>query len=105
MALDEVGVVAVHGPHQIRQGAITASGRLRRNPAEALTSSNAVPAHLIAGIHAMLGEEDAATAWLSRGADAGKNPMFYKDSPIWSRLRGRAPFASVLRRMGIVEPS
>jgi DNA-binding winged helix-turn-helix (wHTH) protein/TolB-like protein len=92
--------------------AILSAARGRRDDALRIVQSlekasppNAVPAHLIAGIHAMLGEEDAATAWLSRGVDAGTNPMFYKDSPIWSRLRGRAPFASVLRRMGIVEQS
>jgi TolB-like protein/Flp pilus assembly protein TadD len=64
-----------------------------------------VPAHLIAGIHAMLGDERLATAWLSRGVEAGTNPMFYKDSPIWERLRGSTAFSSVLRRMGIVEQS
>lgn len=92
--------------------AILCAAQGRRDEALRLAQSlektsppHAVPSHLIAGIHAMVGNDALATAWLSRGMDAGTNPMFYKDSPIWKRLRGSASFSSVLRRMGIVEQS
>jgi hypothetical protein len=60
-----------------------------------------VPAHLIAGIHAALGDHAAATAWLERGVEAGSVPLFYKESASWNGLHDSAPFSSLLQRMGV----
>jgi hypothetical protein len=74
------------------------------NDLETRSRANGVPVHLIAGIHAMLGDDVAATTWLERGVETGSIPMFYKDSAIWSRLRGSAQFTSLLLRMGVPTP-
>jgi serine/threonine-protein kinase len=78
--------------------AVALAERLERE-----SPANAVPAHLIAGIHSTLGDQAAALAWLERAVDAGMMPMFYKDSALWSRLHGTAQFSSLLRRMGVPE--
>jgi TolB-like protein len=68
---------------------------------ETSSPSNAVPVHLIAGIHAMLGDDAAATTRLGTGVADGSIPIFYKDSAIWSRMRGTSQFSFLLRRMGV----
>jgi serine/threonine-protein kinase len=55
----------------------------------------------IARIYAALNEKDLALEWLSRGIDTEALAVFYKDAPVWDRIRDDARFNELLKRMQI----
>lgn len=68
---------------------------------EEMSGSSLSDAHWIAKIYATLNEKELAFSWLERGLAARAIGNFYKDEPVWDRIRSDPRFADLLRRMGI----
>jgi serine/threonine protein kinase len=68
---------------------------------EGMPGMNFSQEHWIAKIYATLGQKDEAIAALERGLKTGAVGAFYKDEPVWDKIRNDARFTSLLRRMRI----
>jgi TolB-like protein/Tfp pilus assembly protein PilF len=68
---------------------------------EEMSGTNLSQAHWIAKIYATLNEKEEALTWLDRGLATGAIGVFYKDEPVWDRIRSDPRFTDLLRRMGI----
>jgi tetratricopeptide (TPR) repeat protein len=55
----------------------------------------------IAMLYSTLNERELALRSLERGLEAGAITIFYKDSPVWDRIRSDPRFQNLLSRMGI----
>ena len=68
---------------------------------EMMSGANLTQAQNIAKIYATLNEKKLALSWLERGLAAEAIGIFYKDDPVWDKIRNDARFGDLLRRMGI----
>jgi TolB-like protein/tetratricopeptide (TPR) repeat protein len=92
-------VIALVGYFRGRTGD-QAQARATLENLKSLSTKRYVAPYHFAVVHAGLGEQDEAVAWLEKGfADRDPRMSWLKVEPLWDGLRGNARFVDLLRRI------
>jgi hypothetical protein len=77
-----------------------AAARATLEQLQALSTKRYVAPYHIAIVHAGMGEQDEAVAWLEKGfAERDPRMSWLKVEPSWDELRANARFVDLLRRL------